>query len=95
MLEALCIQAKPANACFNRDSVYELPDCWIALNKKKLKGGAFVGALCTSACIALSKYTRENVKDTPFVQPINLASLATTFILTLRMARAPSQNVGN
>ena len=40
MKEALCIQAKPANACFNRDSRYELPACWIALNKK-LKGGAY------------------------------------------------------
>ena len=33
MKDALYIQAKLANARFNRDSRYELPDCWITLNK--------------------------------------------------------------
>ena len=44
MKEALCIQAKLVNARFKRDSAgYELPDRWIAFNKK-LKGDALVGA---------------------------------------------------
>ena len=43
MKEALCIQSTPPDARFNRDSGYELPDCWVALNRK-LKGGASAGA---------------------------------------------------
>ena len=43
MKEAMCIQSTPTDSRFNRDSGYELPDCWIALNRK-LKGGALVGA---------------------------------------------------
>ena len=42
MKEALCIQSTPADSRFNRDSGYELPDCWFALNRK-LRGGAIVG----------------------------------------------------
>ena len=42
MKEALCIQSTPADSLFNRDSGYELPDCWFALNRK-LRGGAIVG----------------------------------------------------
>ena len=37
--EALSIHATPEDARFNRDSGYELPDCWIAMYKK-LRGGA-------------------------------------------------------
>ena len=48
MKEALCIQSTPKDSRFNRDSGYELPDCWIALNRK-LKGGALVGAPRASA----------------------------------------------
>ena len=48
MKEAMCIQSTPTDSWFNRDSRYELPDCWIALNRK-LKGGALVGASCASA----------------------------------------------
>ena len=29
MKEALCIRLTPEDARFNRDSGYELPDCWI------------------------------------------------------------------
>ena len=42
MKEALCIQSTPADSRFNRDGGYELPDCWVALNRK-LRGGAIVG----------------------------------------------------
>ena len=38
MKEALSIRTTPEDARFNRDSGYELPDCWIA-TFKKLKGG--------------------------------------------------------
>ena len=48
MKEAMCIQSTPTDSRFNRDSGYELLDCWIALNRK-LKGGALVGAPRTSA----------------------------------------------
>ena len=48
MKEAMCIQSTPTDSRFNRDSGYELPDCWIALNRK-LKGGALVGAPHASA----------------------------------------------
>ena len=34
MKEALYSEAKPANTHFSQDSGYEIPDCWIALNKK-------------------------------------------------------------
>ncbi len=37
--ESLSIRTTPEDTCFNRDSGYELPDCWIAMYKK-LKGGA-------------------------------------------------------
>ena len=39
MKEALSIRTTPEDARFNRDSGYELPDCWIA-TYRKLKGGA-------------------------------------------------------
>ena len=39
MKEALSIHATPEDARFNRDSGYELANCWIA-TYKKLKGGA-------------------------------------------------------
>ena len=39
MKEALSMRTTPEDARFNRDSGYELPDCWIA-TFKKLKGGA-------------------------------------------------------
>ena len=39
MKEALSIRTTPEDACLNRHSGYELPDCWIA-TYKKLKGGA-------------------------------------------------------
>ena len=42
MKETLCIKSTPAGSRFNRDSGYELPDCWFALNRK-LRGGAIVG----------------------------------------------------
>ena len=42
MKKALCIQSTPADSHFNRDSGYELPDCWFALNRK-LRGGAIIG----------------------------------------------------
>ena len=48
MKEAMCILSMPIDSRFNHDSGYELPDCWIALNRK-LKGGALVGAPCASA----------------------------------------------
>ena len=37
--ESLSIRTTPEDTRFNRDSGYELPDCWIA-TYKKLKGGA-------------------------------------------------------
>ena len=37
--EALSIHMTPKDARFNRDSGYELPDCWIA-TYNKLRGGA-------------------------------------------------------
>ena len=39
MKEAISIRTTPEDAHFNRDSGYELPNCWIA-TFKKLKGGA-------------------------------------------------------
>ena len=39
MKEALSIRTTPEDVRFNRDSGYEVPDCWIA-TFKKLKGGA-------------------------------------------------------
>ena len=39
MKEALSIRTTPKDACFHRDSGYELLDCWIA-TFKKLKGRA-------------------------------------------------------
>ena len=41
ILKALCIQSTPTDSRFNRDSGYELPDCWFALNRK-LTDGAIV-----------------------------------------------------
>ena len=38
-MEALSIQSTPTDSRFNRDSGYELPDCWFTLNRK-LRGGA-------------------------------------------------------
>ena len=52
-------------------------------SQQKLKGGALVGAPRTSAG---RTYKITKLPATSFVQSINLASLATTFILTLRMA---------
>ena len=81
MKKALCIQAKPANSHLNRDGRYEL------YRSKKIEGQSFhIGAPCVSAGHTY------NIKATSFMQPINVASPATTFILTLRMARASSQN---
>ena len=37
--ESLSIRTTPEDARFNRDSGYELPDCWVA-TYNKLKGGA-------------------------------------------------------
>ena len=42
MKEVLCIQYTPADSRFNKDSWYDLPDCWFALNRK-LRGRAMVG----------------------------------------------------
>ena len=53
MKEAMWILSTPTDSRFNRDSWYELPDCWIALNLK-LKGGALVGAPRASAGRTLS-----------------------------------------
>ena len=39
MKESLSIRTKPESERFNRDSGFELPDCWIA-TYKKLRGGA-------------------------------------------------------
>ena len=39
MKEALSIRTAPEDSHFNRDSGYELPDCWIA-TYRKLKGRA-------------------------------------------------------
>ena len=44
MKEALSIHKMPEDARFNRDSGYELPDCWIAMFKK-LKGGASLNSV--------------------------------------------------
>ena len=41
--EALGIHATPEDARFNRDSGYELPDCWVA-TYNKLRGGASFGS---------------------------------------------------
>ena len=43
MKEALSIRTTPEQTGFNRDSGYELPDCWIA-TYKKLNGGASMNA---------------------------------------------------
>ena len=44
MKESLSIRTKPDSERFNRDSGFELPDCWIATSLvatyKKLRGGA-------------------------------------------------------
>ena len=58
--EALCIQAKPANARFNRDSRYELPNSRIALNKT-MKGRGLIAP-------------GARIKALPFVQPIYKSS---------------------
>ena len=58
MKEAMCIQSTPTDSRFNRDSGYELPDCWIALNRK-LKGGALVGAPRASAGVAGNSVARK------------------------------------
>ena len=39
MKESLSIRMKPESERFNRDSGFELSDCWIA-TYKKLRGGA-------------------------------------------------------
>ena len=39
MKEALCILSTLADSHSNRDSGYELPDCWFTLNRK-LRGAA-------------------------------------------------------
>ena len=44
--ELLSIRMTPENARFNRDSGYELPDCWIA-TYKKLRGGASLSSTHT------------------------------------------------
>ena len=66
MKEALCIQAKPANVRFNRDSGYELPDCWIALNKKIERGGALVGTPAPGTRTTLRNYPPKTVKNHAF-----------------------------
>ena len=50
MKEALCIQSTPADSHFNRDSGYELRDCWLVINWN-LRGKAIIGhhAPCTCA----------------------------------------------
>ena len=42
--EAICIRTTPESSHFNRDSGYDIPDCWIA-TYRKLGGGTCVG--CT------------------------------------------------
>ena len=61
--EAMCIQSTPTDSWFNRDSGYELPDCWIALNRK-LKGGAPTTP-APGARAALRNYTRQAVTSRP------------------------------
>ena len=58
MKEALSISTTPEDARFNRDNVYELPDCWIA-TFKKLKGGA---SLSNAHRITPYKHTLESAK---------------------------------
>ena len=40
MKEALSIRTTPDQTRFNRDSGYELPDCWIATYKKQKEGAS-------------------------------------------------------
>ena len=54
MKEALSIRTAPDDSHFNRDSGYELPDCWIA-TYRKLKGGASLSS-------ARHTYTRTNAR---------------------------------
>ena len=49
--ESLSIRTTPEDARFNRDSGYELPDCWIA-TYKKLKGGASLSSAHSASTIA-------------------------------------------
>ena len=49
--ESLSIRTTPKDARFNRDSGYELPDCWIA-TYKKLKGGASLSSAHGARTIA-------------------------------------------
>ena len=91
MKKALCL--KPANARFNRDSGYELPDCWIALNKK-LKGRALVEAPALGAHTTLRNYQPKSQSHV-FRAAYKSINLVSTFILTTRMARASSRNVGS
>ena len=45
MKEALCIQAKPPNACFDRDNGYELPECWMICSQQKIQGVSLFGGM--------------------------------------------------
>ena len=67
MKEALCIRSMPTDSHLNKDSGYELPNCWIALNRK-LKGRALTGAPHTSAghthtqhCVITSQAVSKHV----------------------------------
>ena len=55
MKKAPCIQSTPADSHFNRDSEYELPDCWFTLNRK-LRGWVIVARRSPGTCAAWRNY---------------------------------------
>ena len=48
MKEALSIRSTPEDACFNRDSGYELSDCWLVYRSDARFQANEVGRGCTS-----------------------------------------------
>ena len=61
MKEALSIRTTPEDARFNRDSGYELPDCWIA-TFKKLKDGASLSSARRRRAHAVARGARPGMR---------------------------------
>ena len=74
MKEALCTLSTLADSHFNRDSGYDLPDCWFALNWK-LRGGVIVSHQAPGACAALRNYLLKSLTATPLCTAYKLTSL--------------------
>ena len=74
---------------------YEVHDCLLDCSQQTIERQSSCKSAARQSRAHVQHYviTHKTLEATPFMQPINQVSLTASFIPTLRMARASSQNV--